>query len=219
MGKMSRPTLVKKGAEAYLYVAEWQDRKVVIKRRFPKKYRHAKLDRRIRTYRTIHEPKLLCEAKKAGVPTPLVYLVDTRNAIIVMEFVEGKQLKTLLNDMPEKAREKMCFSIGTSIGRLHERGMIHGDLTTSNMILSNDARIFFVDFGLSEKTEEIESKAVDLHLMKRALQSTHFHFAQKCFMQVMEGYSTVVGSKVANDVLNKIRGVETRGRYVTERRV
>jgi TP53 regulating kinase-like protein len=85
------------------------------------------------------------------------------------------------------------------------------------MILNSEDRVVFVDFGLGEKTDELEPKAVDLHLMKRALQSTHFRFAQDCFDAVMNGYADVLGPETARETLQKIEAIEKRGRYVEER--
>jgi TP53 regulating kinase-like protein len=218
MDEMTSQTLLKKGAEARLYLASWHDKKVIIKTRFPKKYRPPKLDLEIRSYRTVHEPQLMHEAKRAGVPTPTIFLVDTKNTAIVMEFIEGKQIKQLLGDLPNEERKKVCVRIGELIGRLHMQGVIHGDLTTSNMILNSQGKIFLVDFGLGEKTMELEARGVDLHLMKRALQSTHYHLAEECFKAIMKGYSAVLGAEDAKDVLEKIREIEKRGRYVSDRR-
>jgi len=75
-----------------------------------------------------------------------------------------------------------------------------------------------VDFGLGEKTSELEDRGVDLHLMKRALSSTHFRFTEECFNAVIEGYSKVLGAETVEKVLDKIREIERRGRYVAERR-
>jgi TP53 regulating kinase and related kinases len=218
MGKASTAKLIKKGAEASLFLANWQGRKAVIKARLPKKYRPLSLDEQIRMYRTIHEPQLLHEAKSAGVPTPMVYLVDLDDASIIMEFVEGKQMKQLLGQVTEDIRKKLCRRIGQMIGKLHVRGIIHGDLTTSNMILSSKDTIFFVDFGLGERSEDVEERAVDLHLMKRALQSSHFRLAKECFDAVIDGYCSVIGRELTAEVLGKVNEIERRGRYVTERR-
>ena len=216
---MKQPLLIKKGAEASLYLANWHGRIVIMKKRLPKKYRLSELDGQIKTYRTIHEPQLIHEAKKTGVPTPTIFLVDVRNAIIIMEFIEGKQVKQLLSEVSKSERQRLCFKIGELIGRLHKYGIIHGDLTTSNMILNSEGKIFFVDFGLGEKSKELEARGVDLHLMKRTLQSTHFRFAKECFSAVFEGYSKVLGAETAKNVLDKIREIERRGRYVAERKV
>jgi TP53 regulating kinase-like protein len=217
--KLKEPRLIKKGAEASLYLADWHSRRVVMKKRLPKKYRPSRLDETIRTYRTIHEPQLMHEAKKAGVTTPTIFLVDVKNSTMIMEFIEGKQVKQLLNEVPKNERQRLCFQVGELVGRMHKSGIVHGDLTTSNMILNSDGRIFFVDFGLGEKTVELEAKGVDLHLMKRALQSTHFRFAEECFDAVIEGYSSVLGAEAAKLVQDKIVEIERRGRYVVERKV
>jgi TP53 regulating kinase-like protein len=218
LGEISRPRLIKRGAEACLYLADWHGRKVIMKRRLPKKYRVLALDEQIRAYRTIHEPQLMHEAKKAGVPTPTIYLVDAKNATIIMEYIEGEQVKQLLAKVSDGERQNLCRKIGELIGKLHRYGIVHGDLTTSNMIQTSEGKIFFVDFGLGEKTKELEARGVDLHLMKRALQSTHFQFAEKCFNAVIEGYASVLGAEEVKNVLDKIREIERRGRYIAERR-
>lgn len=218
MGNVKLPQLIKKGAEASLYLADWHGRRVIIKKRLPKIYRPTVLDEQIRVYRTIHEPQLMHEAKKAGVPTPVIFQVDVVNTTIVMEFVEGKQVKVLLNEVESAERQCASFTVGESIGKLHAHGLVHGDLTTSNMIMASDGKVFFVDFGLGEKNQELEARGVDMHLMNRALQSTHFRFAEECFDAVVNGYSRVVGDRVAKSVLDKIGDIKRRGRYVAERK-
>lgn len=208
---------MKKGAEASLYLEQWQGRKVIMKRRLPKPYRIPQLDKAIRTQRTLREPLLIHRAKEAGVPTPIVYFVDLAESNIIMEFVEGEQIKQVLDRVDGKERLRLCRQIGTLIGRLHRKGIIHGDLTTSNMILTASGRIFFVDFGLGEYSEELEVRGVDLHLMKRALQSTHHRYAEECFQAVMDGYARIVGKNEGDSVMEKIREIEGRGRYVEER--
>jgi TP53 regulating kinase-like protein len=209
--------LLKKGAEASLCLEEWHNRKVIMKRRLPKKYRIPELDNEIRSQRTAHEPNIIHKAKEAGVPTPTILMVDLAEANIVMEFVEGKQVKETLDQISREERLRLSGHIGRMIGRLHKYGIIHGDLTTSNMILTPYGKVVFVDFGLSERSEELESKGVDLHLMKRSLQSTHYKHAKECFSAVMKGYAEVVGKEVAKKVDGKIRQIEKRGRYIAER--
>ena len=211
-------SLLKKGAEASLYLAEWHGLRVVVKVRIPKKYRPPELDMQIRTYRTVHEPQLMHKAKAAGVPTPLIYMVNVPEASITMEYIEGQQIKQLLNQATEEKRRELCVAIGELIGKLHSHGLIHGDLTTSNMILNPEGKIYFVDFGLGEKNVEVEAQGVDLHLMKRALQSTHYMFWEECFKAVLTGYSRVLGVEAAEKVYLKIREIERRGRYVEERK-
>jgi TP53 regulating kinase and related kinases len=218
MDTLTQGTLFKKGAEASLYLADWHERKVIVKVRIPKKYRPEALDMQIRSYRTVHEPQLMHEAKQAGVVTPLIYMVNVPQAAIVMEYVEGRQVKQLLNAAGKHERHALCVRIGESTARLHRHGLIHGDLTTSNMILNPEGKLFFVDFGLGEKNIELEAQGVDLHLLKRALQSTHYQFWEECFHSVLCGYTSILGIEQAEKVYEKIREIERRGRYVEERR-
>ncbi len=218
MDKLTYPVLLRKGAEASLYLSDWHGRKALIKTRIPKLYRPEALDRQIRSYRTVHEPQLMHQAKAAGVPTPLIYMVNVPEATIVMEYIEGVQIKQYLNRAPKAERKKICCKIGELVGKLHKEGLIHGDLTTSNMILDKQGTIYLVDFGLGEKNVELEAKGVDLHLLKRALQSTHFVFWESCFEDVLAGYSLVLGDELTEKVYEKISEIERRGRYVEERK-
>ena len=104
MDKVAEKSLLKKGAEASLYLTEWHGRIVVVKVRIPKKYRPTALDEQIRTYRTVHEPQFMHEAKAAGVPTPLIYMVNVPEGSIIMEYVEGQQVKQLLNEASRRRR-------------------------------------------------------------------------------------------------------------------
>jgi len=209
--------LIKKGAEANLYLEEWHGKKVIMKRRLPKTYRLYQLDSTVRTQRTLREPMLIHRAKEAGVPTPTIYMIDLAESNIIMQHIEGKQIKQVLDTVPLKKKLRLCSHIGKLIGRLHKLGIIHGDLTTSNMILTPSHKIFLVDFGLGEYSNEIEARGVDLHLMKRALQSTHYRFAKQCFEAILTGYTQSIGKETVAKVLQKIEEIEHRGRYVEER--
>jgi TP53 regulating kinase-like protein len=134
-----------------------------------------------------------------------------------MEFIAGKQVKQVLNELEHEERLLLCQYIGELIGQLHNHGIIHGDLTTSNMILTPYEKVVFVDFGLGEYSTELEIQGVDLHLMKRAFQSTHYRYAEECFNVMMNGYEKIVGKKTMENVLEKIKEIEKRGRYVAER--
>jgi len=160
---------------------------------------------------------LIHRAKEAGVPTPTIYMIDLTESNIIMEYIEGKQIKQTLNAVPLNEKQRLCQHIGALIGQLHKHGIIHGDLTTSNMILTSSNMIFLVDFGLGEYSEELEIRGVDLHLMKTALQSTHHRTARQCFRAIMTGYAKSVGKITAAKVLEKIQEIERRGRYIEER--
>lgn len=217
MDELKNPLLIKKGAEANLYLSDWHGRKVILKRRLPKGYRQPELDNKIRFSRTAREPQLMSEARRAGVLTPLIYLVNVKQGLIVMQFIDGKQVKVLLNECSDNQRKSISRTIGQTVGKLHLKRIVHGDLTTSNMIMSNDGDIYFLDFGLGERSGEVEAMGVDLHLMRRALESTHFEFAEQCFKEIFNGYVDIVGSSLASEVRDKMIEIRRRGRYISER--
>jgi Kae1-associated kinase Bud32 len=127
-----------------------------------------------------------------------------------MSHVKGDKLKDVLNEMTGEQRKRVCKLIGVQIGRLHDSNIIHGDLTTSNMIHTGD-RVVFIDFGLGEINESIESKGVDLLLFKKALHSAHWKVAEECFKAAAEGYKREY--KKAEEVLERLKTIERRGRY------
>ncbi|MFX1294850.1 MAG: Kae1-associated kinase Bud32 [Promethearchaeota archaeon] len=205
--------LFKQGAEAHLFKEEWYGRTILKKVRIPKSYRHSILDQRLRITRTIHEAKILTETRKLGISTPVVYYIDVPNATIFMEFIEGIRVKELLNESTNNFTE-ICKKIGRIIGILHKNNVIHGDLTTSNMIIqANSKKIYLFDFGLAEYSTSLENRGVDLHLIHRALQSTHFRILEVCFTAIKEGYSEILGDQKANNVLQRLDEIEKRGRY------
>lgn len=135
--------LIKQGAEAKIYLADFSELyfdyplKVIVKERIKKRYRIPEIDIKLRRERTIREARILHKAKELGVNVPYVFEVDTKNMIIVMEYIEGERLKELLERVSMEERLKICREVGRLIGRLHEGGIVHGDLTTSNMIMRN----------------------------------------------------------------------------------
>lgn len=204
--------IIKKGAEAYLFLRSLSGRLVVVKERRPKLYRVKELDASLRRQRVSREARLLHSAKKAGVPTPTVYLVDLESTSIVMDHIDGTTLSDLIRG-GKLACEKLVEllrKVGVLIGRLHREGIVHGDLTTSNMIVS-DEKIFFIDFGLGDFSRNVEDLGVDLHLMKRAMESSHYDIFEEGFNAVLEGYREVFEG--ADEVIEKMWEIERRGRY------
>jgi TP53 regulating kinase-like protein len=206
-------TLIAKGAEADLLLDEdWNGVKALVKKRGKKKYRHPQLDAEIRRSRTIREASVIHRAKEAGVPTPLIFQVDVDGAAIVMEYVDGRKVRDIVSELDEGERVALFRTIGESAGRLHGAGIIHGDLTTSNLIESS-GRVVFIDFGLAEVSTETEKRGVDLNLMYRMLTSTHFAHAQELFSAFREGYLTTMGDE-GEEALSRMEEVSRRGRYV-----
>ena len=205
--------LIAKGAEADLWFdPDWNGRRVVIKRRVEKRYRHPEIDRELRRLRTLREAEIIHRAKKAGVPTPIIYQVDPEEATMVMEYIEGRRLRDVVDELSPEERLRIFRLAGRQAGRLHRAGIIHGDLTTSNMVLT-PSRLVFIDFGLAELSTEEEKRGVDLHLMRRMLQSTHFKYAEELLEAFLEGYREEMGAE-AEGVFRRMDEIARRGRYV-----
>jgi len=207
---VTKENILYRGAEAEIITSKYLDVDVVEKRRVKKKYRIKEIDDRLISYRTKEEAKLISEARKHGVSTPIIYDVDLEKGIIRMQYLKGKRVKDILDSLSEEERKKLCKKIGVSIARLHKNDIIHGDITTSNMILLDD-RVYFIDFGLGEKIGEIEAKGVDLHVLMEAIDSTHSKYSN-CFDYVLEGYKEIMKDD-AKFVIKKIDEIVKRGRY------
>ena len=184
---------IARGAEAVLFLEEDKVRKT----RITKGYRHKNLDLSLRASRTRREAKML---SKASVPVPNVYSVDKEKMEIVMEHIEGDKLSTSLEQMDYRS---VMADVGKNVSQLHAGSIIHGDLTTSNMIFAD--KLYLIDFGLAFTSDKAEDKAVDLHLLKQALESKHYTIAEECFSQVLKNYDDKA-------VIARLKKVEARGR-------
>ena len=186
---------IARGAEAVLY----EDKDTIIKHRLKKEYRIKEIDEALRKFRTKREAKLL---EKVPIPAPKLISTDDKETI-VMQKINGEKVMDLLDQKPELAKE-----IGEKLAKLHDADIIHGDLTTSNMIL--DKEIVFIDFGLSFHSRKVEDKAVDIHLFRQALESKHFTVKEKAYKAFLEGYKKVEHYK---EIMKRLEEVELRGRY------
>ncbi|HEU5221023.1 MAG TPA: KEOPS complex kinase/ATPase Bud32 [Candidatus Nitrosotalea sp.] len=200
--------LVKKGAEADIYVTIWNGLDSILKIRKKKDYRVHSLDMRIRTLRTIKEAKMISETKSFGITTPLVYFVDEKKCEIYLQLIKGK----LVRDLPLNKIIKICTEIGKIVGTLHKNGIMHGDLTTSNFILS-DQGLVILDFGLSQKTDKIDDYAIDLRLFKEVLNSAHAQIVEDAWVYFVLGYRKILGNMLTEKVLSHVSVIEKRGRY------
>ncbi|MBU3902373.1 MAG: Kae1-associated serine/threonine protein kinase [Candidatus Thermoplasmatota archaeon] len=199
--------LLKRGAEAEIHLTEFLGREAIAKLRVPKTYRNKKIDEVLRKNRTKSEVRLMSEVKKYDVSTPIIYDVSVDECMIVMQYINGERIKDILNNVSEKKRKKICYMIGESVGKMHTNNIIHGDLTTSNMILLND-KIFFIDFGLGEKNSEIEAKGVDLHVMMEGFEGAHSEVA--AFGYVLGAYKSYDKKDI---VVKRMYEISRRGRY------
>jgi TP53 regulating kinase-like protein len=205
-------SLIYRGAEADVYAAPWCGRQAIFKIRKKLPYRLDILDESIRSQRTVHEAEMLHRSKLAGVASPLLYFVDTVNSTIVMEFVEGSRMKDLVGSKEDASPAVLFEMLGRTVASLHSSGIMHGDLTTSNVIVSN-GRLVMIDFGLSIITRRLEDQAVDLRLIKETLTGAHSEVADEALEALFEGYGEVVGAAGLRAVLRQLRDVERRGRY------
>ena len=192
---------IAQGAEAKLYLEDGQ----IIKDRVKKDYRIKEIDNRLRKSRTKREAKILTKLHAIDFPGPKLIESDDKE-IISMQYIDGPKLRDILDT---SNFEKISEDIGKKVAIMHNNHMIHGDLTTSNMIFKDE--VYFIDFGLSFFSHKIEDKAVDLHLLKQALESKHYKIWEKCFKAVIHGYKKE--TKDAEAILERLKQVEKRGRY------
>ena len=202
--------LLKKGAEADVFLSSWNAKKAILKIRKEKTYRNPILDKKIRKQRTIKESEIISQVKSFGITTPLIYFVDVNKCSILMQYIDGK----LVRDMDEKTIEKTCFQIGKIVGILHKNGIMHGDLTTSNFILLKN-KLVLIDFGLANRTEKPDDHAIDLRLFKEILNSAHANILKKSWNNFLRGYSKSIGEKYSKKIIKLVAVIESRGRYAT----
>jgi TP53 regulating kinase-like protein len=209
--------IIHKGAEANLVYGHWFGKEVIFKYRIPKGYRIEQIDKMLRSKRTLNEGKALIRVKSYGINVPQVYEIDANNSTIVMKYIKGQKLKEALKSLTDEQKVNILKNIGKNIAILHKNGHIHGDITTSNIILTNTEEIFIIDFGLHDYSDYIEDKSTDLHLFKRVLISSHGNDFHLCFKAFLEGYRKnyeLENAKECKEIIKNIKTIETRGRYV-----
>ncbi|ORZ13079.1 tp53rk protein [Absidia repens] len=214
---MVEPVCIKQGAEArvfHLPTFLTMDDGCIAKERFKKTYRHPDLDRQLTARRVTQEARCLYRCNKAGMDTPAVYLVDIQKATIYMERIIGTTVKRLLLDNQHDQYASLdCVSmadkIGMALGKMHSIDIIHGDLTTSNLMLRESGSLVTIDFGLSYGSSMPEDKAVDLYVLERAFSSTH-PSTERLFANILTSYTKHY--KQSKPILNKLEEVRLRGR-------
>lgn len=225
------------GAEAVLVQDTFLGRPALRKHRVPKPWRHPGLDLRLRNARTRDEAHLLLAARRAGVPVPVVFDVDRTGATILMEHVAGPTLRAALAaDAPATARRRLA-ALGGLVALLHDAGLTHGDLTTSNVLVPDPegtgsvgiasegtgsngapqvadpgdaASLVLIDFGLGQATQEDEPRAVDLHLVEEALHATEPD-AAGLVAAFLDAYRAQAAC--APGALRRLEALRERGRY------
>jgi TP53 regulating kinase and related kinases len=206
-------TPLHRGAEADLSLTTIGPWRVVIKQRVRKEYRNRSLDEQIRHDRTLSEASIIHEAKMAGARVPSIVGVDIENNAIAMTHIDGTVARERLDEMGIDEARKLLQSIGGQIGLLHTAGIVHGDLTTSNVIVSPSGAPFILDFGMSRRSTESEDRGVDLHLLQRSIVSSHNKNPSSMMNAMILGYEQTAGKKAADSTRRKAREIARRGRY------
>lgn len=206
---MSKEKAISIGAEASIF----SDGSRVTKQRFCKSYRLPELDAKLRKQRTKREAKVL-RALQDIIPVPkLIPFSDKEDADVVlmrvfMEFINGPQLRDVLQPNNYTYYGKI---IGEQLTTLHNVDIIHGDLTTSNMLVSEDnGKVYFIDFGLSFFSIKVEDKAVELHLLRQALESKHPELWSDLFAVILNVYKKK--ARDAKQIIKRFEQVEERGK-------
>lgn len=201
-------TKIGQGAEGVVYKAEAPHTKeiTVVKERVKKNYRIPEIDNSLRRQRTRRESKILEKLKEIGMASPHLIVMDDENMVVEMDYIDGPKLRDVLH----RNHSEFSKEVGQKIAFMHNAGIIHGDLTTSNMMLDKKDKIHFIDFGLSFFSNKVEDKAVDIHLARQALESKHYEIFDECFRELLKGYKEE--AKDANLTIKRLEVVEARGR-------
>ncbi|KAD3338260.1 hypothetical protein E3N88_33781 [Mikania micrantha] len=214
-GENASLVLIKQGAEARVFESTFAGRKSIVKERFSKKYRHPTLDSKLTLKRLNAEARCMTKARRLGVSTPVLYAVDPISHTLTFEYVEGPSIKDIflefgIQGVVEEKMDDIALQIGDTIGKLHDGGVIHGDLTTSNMLWrSGSNQLVLIDFGLSFVSTLPEDKAVDLYVLERALLSMHSSCGN-VMDKILAAYRK--SSKQWSSTFNKLGQVRLRGR-------
>jgi len=180
-GTEPKLTLLFHGAEAKIYKTEVLGQVALLKHRYSKSYRIPELDTALRKSRTKQEANCLSKAYLAGVKVPKMLKSIAKEGKIWIEYLPYKTGKIFFEahktaDAYSNNVVEACKIFGQMVARLHNNHIIHGDLTTSNIIVSGEEpMVYIIDFGLGFKSRKQEDKAVDIHCMEQAILTTHLN--------------------------------------------
>ncbi|KAK1945669.1 EKC/KEOPS complex subunit TP53RK [Phytophthora citrophthora] len=193
--------LISQGAEAKVFETDFSGRPCVVKERVKKNYRLPVLDKKLSHRRLVQEARCILKCRRAGVLTPVIFLVDEQKSRLYLEKYGDAALKK-------------AYHIGEAIAKMHDADIVHGDLTTSNMMLSSDdaTDVTMIDFGLANSQPLPEDKAVDLYVMERAFASTHVN-SELLVEEVLRAYRAK--SRRSDAIFQKLSQVRLRGRKRT----
>ena len=210
----SNQELLKQGAEARVYKSSIFNKPCIIKERFVKSYRHPSLDKKLSDKRMIQEARSLVRCRTFGVRTPCVYHADLENHKLYLELIPHPLLNDLIISQSGKETSlevrDTIRDVGRQIALMHDNDVIHGDLTTLNIMVDLESRSsVFIDFGLSSVSTLSEDKAVDLYVLERAITSSHPRMSH-LFSEILSSYAE--HSSKTGSTLSKLKEVRQRGR-------
>jgi N6-L-threonylcarbamoyladenine synthase/protein kinase Bud32 len=204
--------IIRRGAEAVLFESRYHDFSAIIKYRVPKTYRIEGLDQSLRAKRTLQEVRTILSLAQADLPVPAILAVSPSQGMFIMKEIPGNRLKDLIPVLSMNDLSHLFEQVGEITGKIHQINFIHGDLTTSNIIVTPGHDLYFIDFGLAQQSTNIEDYAMDLHLFKRVLTSTHGPFYNLLYPAFLKGYRSI--SRNYEKILQQIEKIELRGRYI-----
>ncbi len=213
MDSSTELTLLHRGAEADLFTFKLTPWKAVLKKRVRKTYRTMELDSRIRRERTAREALSMHTAKRLGVRAPTLLEVNPEDCSIKMNFIDGVLARNALDTSPTSVARTILRDLGRQVGLLHGGEIVHGDLTTSNVIIAQGIRTHLLDFGMSSQSSEAEDMGVDLHLLERSLVTSHTTDTSSSMRAFSRGYAGSLGSAQAHKAFKKAAMIARRGRY------
>ena len=206
---------VSRGAEASLHAVEWLGLPALRKERETKAYRPKNLDERLKRERTRNEVRLLTEARRLGVRTPIVYDVDLPHHRLILEQLPGPTLKDLLDAAKEDVDPvaPAVRALGRAIGRLHAGGVSHGDLTSSNILFPEGPAgpPALLDLSMGSRNAGVEERGIDLHLVEEDLKALHPQ-GDALFRAFLEGYAEG-NPEGQTEVRKRAREIRGRVRY------
>ncbi len=205
---------VSEGAEATIRAVDWWGFPALAKSREPKSYRPKALDERLRRERTRTEARLLVDARRLGVRTPIVYDIDLERCRLILEELPGPTLKAVLTD-PAVDRAKLAIALrrfGEALGRLHAGRIAHGDLTSSNVLLPEGpgGPVAFLDLSMGSRNAGVEELGIDLHLVEEDVKALHAQ-APSLLRVFYAGYAEA--HPEAKAVRARARAIKGRVRY------
>ena len=212
---MWRPEkLLHEGAEATVSAGSWLGRQAVLKSRRPRGYRHPDLDRRLTRQRLAVEARVISRLSSFGFPSPKLLFLDQQKSSMLLSMIQGRTLHDLLKS--NDSSEIKLSELGRLIRRLHEAGISHGDLTTHNVMVTEEGSIHLIDFGLSRISPELEHLGLDLQVLRECLGASHSSIPDamdKVCAGYLEAGTSNKGAEAAQDVLDRFQKISSRVRY------